>query len=165
MTRRALFGAGAATAAATAFNWSEFAVAADKNDKRPISFTPDGKYETVSLAKNFVSLGVVQSRVMPVEISNLKQTRKANVQHMCNLIDAANGFSGSKDILFFHEFPITGYYHKWDMADARKVAIELPGEETEMLANKAREYATGWCSVPMSAIPTGLIVCSPSRPS
>ena len=140
LSRRALFGAGAAAAAATAFNWSDFAHAADKNIKRPISFTPDGKYETVPLAKNNISLGVVQSRVVPVELSNLKQTRMANVQHMCDLIDAANGFSGSKDILFFHEFPITGYYHKWDLADARKVAIELPGEETEMLAKKAREY-------------------------
>ncbi|MEP2990487.1 MAG: nitrilase-related carbon-nitrogen hydrolase [Parasphingorhabdus sp.] len=140
MSRRTLFGAGAAAAAATAFNWSDFAQAADKSNKRPINFTPDGKYETVPLSKNMVNLGIVQSRVVPVELTNLKQSRKANVQHMCDLIDAANGFSGSKDLLFFHEFPITGYYHGWDLKEARQVAIELPGEETEMLAKKAREY-------------------------
>jgi len=142
VSRRGLFGAGAALAAATSFSWSDFAVAADKNNKRPLSFTPDGRYETVPLAKSSISLGVAQTRVVPVELSNLKQTRMANVQHMCDLIDAANGFTGAKDIIFFHEFPITGYYHKWDLADARKVAIELPGEETEILAKKAREYGS-----------------------
>lgn len=33
----------------------------------------------------------------------------------------------------FHEFPITGDNCKWTLTDARKIAIELPGEETETL--------------------------------
>jgi len=139
-SRRTLLGAGAAVATTIAFNWSDFAQAADKNNKQPLNFTPDGRYETIPLAKNTISLGVVQSRVVPVELSNLKQSREANIQHMCDLIDAANGFSGSKDLLFFHEFPITGYYHGWNLTEARQAAIELPGEETETLAKKAREY-------------------------
>lgn len=100
---------------------------------------PDGSYETVALAKDAIMLGVVQSRVVPVELANLKQSRFANVQHMADLIDRANGLVGH-DILFFHEFPVTGYYHGWNLDDARKVAIELPGPETELLARKAREY-------------------------
>ncbi len=139
-SRRTLFGASAGLAAASAFSWSEFARATDAASKPKINFTPDGHYATVPLAKEAINLGVVQSRVIPVELANIKQSRRANVQHMVDLIDAANGFSGSKDLLFFHEFPITGYYHKWNLADARKIAIELPGEESEILAKKAREY-------------------------
>ena len=45
-----------------------------------MSMRPDGAYETVPLAKDAVTLGVVQSRVVPVELANLKQSRLANVQ-------------------------------------------------------------------------------------
>ena len=76
------------------------------------------------------------------ELGNVEQTRRANVQHMCDVIDIANGFSGPKDLIAFHEFPITGYRHVWNLDDARRVAIEIPGPETEMLAAKAREYGT-----------------------
>lgn len=140
LSRRALFGAGAGIAAGAALTWNDFAQASTKGGPDKLNFTPDGRYATVPLTKTHISLGVVQSRVLPVELSKLKQTRRANVQHMVDLIDAANGFSGKKDLLFFHEFPITGYYDKWNLADARKVAIEIPGEETEILAKKAREY-------------------------
>ncbi len=140
VSRRSLFSAGAGLAAGAALSWTDFAHAAKKGGPDKISITPDGRYETVPLARDIISLGVAQARVVPVELSNLKQTRRANVQHMMDLIDAANGFSGPKDLIFFHEFPITGYYHKWNIQDARKAAIEIPGEETEMLASKAREY-------------------------
>ena len=56
------------------------------------------------------------------------------------MVVAAFAFGGGPDLLFFHEFPVTGYYHGWNLGDARKVAIELPGPETELLARKAREY-------------------------
>jgi predicted amidohydrolase len=130
----------AAAAAVSALGWSDLAQAAMKGAPRSLSYAPDGSYATVPLAKPSISLGVVQSRVVPVDAANPAKGRRENVEHMLELIDAANGFSGTKDILFFHEFPITGYYHKWALKDARRVAIEVPGEETEMLAKKAREY-------------------------
>ncbi|MEW4467815.1 nitrilase-related carbon-nitrogen hydrolase [Parasphingorhabdus sp. JC815] len=139
-SRRSLFGAGAGIAATAALGWSNVVQASTKGGPDKLNITPDGRYATVPLAKTHISIGAVQSRVVPVELSNLKQTRRANVQHMMDLIDAANGFTGRKDLLFFHEFPITGYYQGWNLTDARKVAIEVPGEETEMLAKKAREY-------------------------
>jgi predicted amidohydrolase len=142
ISRRAMMGGTAGAAAATAFNWTQFASAATPRAKRAISQSSDGRYETVALSKQTVSLGAVQSRVVPVELDNLAQTRRANVQHMVDLIDAANGFSGPKDILFFHEFPITGYNHRWNLTDARKAAIELPGEESEILSRKAKEYGS-----------------------
>lgn len=108
----------------------------------PINQRADGTYDTVPLAKDTISIGVVQSRVLAVDTANPAKKRRENVQHMCDLIDYANGFSGKKDLLFFHEFPITGYNYKWNLADARRAAIEVPGEETEILARKAREHGT-----------------------
>lgn len=107
-----------------------------------LNMQTDGGYPVVPLAKDSWTLGVVQSRVIAVDTANPDKKRRDNVAHMCDLIDYASGFSGKKDMLFFHEFPITGYNYKWTLADARKVAIELPGEETEALAKKAREHGS-----------------------
>ena len=107
-----------------------------------LSVKQDGTYETVPLEKDNIALGVMQLRVRPVDIKNVKQSRKANLDHMIAGIDAAHGLlSRPKDILFFHEFPITGFASSWSRKDLHdKVAIELPGEETEALAKKAKEY-------------------------
>lgn len=143
--RRALLGAGVGAAAATAFDWTAFATpaaAATGGHGGPLQMTSDGTYATVPLKKDTLSIAVAQTRVVPVELNDGAGTRRANVQHMCDVIDAASGFSGPKDLIAFHEFPITGYRHVWNLDDARKVAIEIPGPETEMLAAKAREYGT-----------------------
>ena len=125
-----------ALASGASFTAARASAAAPGQD---VSMQSDGGYATVPLAKDAITLGVVQSRVVPVDLANLKQSRMANVQHMADLIDRANGLV-EHDLLFFHEFPVTGYYHGWNIDDARKVAIELPGPETEILARKAREY-------------------------
>jgi len=103
----------------------------------------NGDYEKVALAAPVVRLGVVQSRVRGVDVSSsrtLARTRQANVDHMKGLIDAAQGWGGRKDILFFHEFPITGYQSFWGRPEVLRAAIEIPGEETEQIAAKAREH-------------------------
>jgi predicted amidohydrolase len=56
------------------------------------------------------------------------------------VIDAGSGFTGPKDLFFFHEFPVTGYNWTLNLAETRKIAIEVPGEETEILAKKCRQY-------------------------
>ena len=145
MKRRALLGAGAGAAMAGAFDWSAFASpasAATTAHATPLQMRSDGTYATVPLAKETLSIAVAQTRVVPVELDNLAATRRANVQHMLDVIDAASGFSGPRDLIVFHEFPITGYRHTWNLEEARRAAIEVPGPETEMLAAKAREYGT-----------------------
>ena len=99
----------------------------------------DGTYATVPLAMEAWTLGLVQSRVIPVDAAAPEKQRRANVDHMCFLIDAAQNYGGKKQLLFFHEFPITGYYG-WDRKQALRVAIDIPGPETERLAQKAREH-------------------------
>ncbi len=144
MDRRRMIGAGLASATAAAFDWTAFAspLAAAQPGADALQMRSDGTYATVPLAKDTLALAVAQTRVVPVELDAIARTRAANVQHMADVIDAASGFAGPKDMILFHEFPITGYRHTWDLADARRVAIEIPGEETELLAAKAREYGT-----------------------
>ena len=144
MDRRSLLGAGAGFAGVAALDWTAFArpAAAQDHEGRALQMRSDGTYAVVPLAKDLISIAVAQTRVVPAELINVSQSRRANVQHMCDVIDMASGFSGPKDLIAFHEFPITGYRHVWNLDDARRIAIEIPGPETEMLAAKAREYGT-----------------------
>ncbi|MGI9343242.1 MAG: nitrilase-related carbon-nitrogen hydrolase [Gammaproteobacteria bacterium] len=103
------------------------------------SMANDGSYAVVPLAKPAITLGVVQSRVRGVRIDNLAQDREANLVHMLDLIDNSFHFGGGADILFFHEFPITGY-NTWNRKEVLQVAIEVPGPETERVAAKAKEH-------------------------
>ena len=141
-SRRALFGGGLGLAATAALRPSLGLAQSSDTHGGDINMRSDGSYDTVPLSKNSWTMGVMQSRVISVDTANPAPDRRANVQHMMDLIDYASGFSGPKDLLFFHEFPITGYNYQWNLEEARRVAIEIPGEETEMLARKAREYGT-----------------------
>jgi len=104
-----------------------------------ISMRTDGNYDAVPLSKSTISLGVVQSRVRGVRVDNWKKDRQANLEHMLEQIDNAFHFGAGADILFFHEFPITGW-NAWTREEILKFAIEIPGEETEAVASKAKEY-------------------------
>jgi predicted amidohydrolase len=105
-----------------------------------INVRPDGTYETVPLRKDVITLSICQSRVRAVDAKNPAPGIRENLAHMLELIDASHGLSGRKDLLFFHEFPITGYSNRWDRADALRVALDVPGPETEAIARKAREH-------------------------
>lgn len=100
----------------------------------------DGKYDTISLAKESWTLGVVQARALPVNLGRVDASRTDNLAHMVRLIDAAFAFGPGPDVLLFHEFPITGFGARWTRKDVLKAAIEIPGAETERLAAKARQH-------------------------
>jgi predicted amidohydrolase len=104
-----------------------------------ISMRSDGTYEVVPLQKSSVRLGIVQSRVRGVSIDNLHEDRQANLEHMLEQIDNAFHFGAGADVLFFHEFPITGF-DAWNRKEILQVAIEIPGEETEAISEKAKQY-------------------------
>ena len=108
--------------------------------KQRIIPASDGNYDVEPLAKDEITLMCVQSRVVAVDAENVAQTRGENLAHMLDLIDAAAGWMGPKDLIQFHEFPITGFSHRWTREDLKKVAIEIPGEETEAIAERARRY-------------------------
>lgn len=100
----------------------------------------DGRYQTVPLRKDTLRVTAIQSMMRAVrDTKNPAREMKANVDHMLGLIDDANGFPGPQDLVCFHEQPIMGW-NPWTLEEALRVAIEVPGPETEALGKKAREY-------------------------
>jgi predicted amidohydrolase len=106
-----------------------------------LSVRDDGTYATVDLAKPVWTLGVVQSRVRSFDADAWKAGMKANLDHMLTLIDKAFYYGTKPDLLFFHEFPLSGW-RRWTRKEVLRFAIEIPGPETEAIAKKAREYGT-----------------------
>jgi predicted amidohydrolase len=104
-----------------------------------ISVPVDGKYATVPLTRESLKVTAVQSRIRGVDARNPKRQLKENLDRMVEFIDEANGFPGRQDLVCFHEQPIMGW-QEWNREDALRVAIEVPGEETEILGKKAKQY-------------------------
>lgn len=106
-----------------------------------VSLSTDGTYATVPLAKDTWNLGLIQSRVHTFDVKNVKAGMKRNLDAMLTLIDKACYLGPKKDLLFLHEFPLTGW-DKWNKKEVNSLCIELPGPETEAISKKAREYDT-----------------------
>lgn len=138
ISRRSLLG-GATGAGIMASLFPGARAAAAPEARRVTDVRGDGTYATVPLAKETITLGVAQSRVIPVDLNDLKRTRQANLDHMLKLIDGAALSFSKPDLIMFHEFPITGWYN-WDRAEILRLAIDIPGPETEAVARKAREH-------------------------
>ena len=108
------------------------------NDETPM-VREDGTYPVAELAKDTISVSVVQTRVRAVRGDNPEPDLKANLRYMLECLDAAQGYGGRSDLLLFHEFPITGF-SLWTREQHYRLAIEVPGPETEAVAAKARQY-------------------------
>ncbi len=106
-----------------------------------LSMQNDGGYASVPLSKPVVTLGVVQSKIRAIAADNWKPELAENLKHMLDSIDRAFYFTsgGRPDILFFHEFPLTGW-KKWTRKEILEFAIEVPGPEVSAIAAKAKEY-------------------------
>ena len=92
--------------------------------------------QNAELTKDAWTLGVIQSRVVPARD---RAGMDSNLEHMLHLIDNAFHYGGGPDLLFFHEFPISGW-DTWTREEALERCIELPGPESEKIAEKARKY-------------------------
>lgn len=145
LSRRELIAAASAGLGAAALTGGGSAFGADQasgteSDSRKVSVPADGQYARVPLRKDRLRVTAVQSYMRAIRnTSNPAREMKANVDHMVDLIDMANGFAGPQDLVCFHEQPIMGW-NPWTREEALRVAIEVPGIETERLGKKAREY-------------------------
>ncbi|WP_176593938.1 nitrilase-related carbon-nitrogen hydrolase [Sphingobium sp. EM0848] len=142
LSRRALLGAAGGIGLSAALGVSGQAAATPSAPKADVSVSPDGRYPIAPLTRESWTLGVVQARSIPVDLARVEASRRDNLNHMLSLIDAAFAFGGGPDLLLFHEFPITGFGAGWTRQDVLKVAIEIPGVETEAITKKARQYGT-----------------------
>ena len=105
------------------------------------------EYERVPLAKDTISVSAVQTRVRAVDATDPVKRQRGltdNLEHFLEAIDKASGYGGRKDLLCFHEFPISGWA-MWTREEALSVCIELPGPEFEAVAEKAKAYGC-WIS-------------------
>ena len=116
------------------------ALAATEKGSSTISMEVNGTYPVVPLTKETLNIAVMQTRVRPVDAKNPEPGRRENLEHMLDLIDNTQNYGPTKDLLQFHEFPITGFRFEWDRADVLRAAIELPGPESEALSKKAQQY-------------------------
>ena len=130
---------GGLVAGTGSFAFSGIAEGAIKGKKAPHDMRSDGTYSTVELAKPNVTLGVVQTPVRALRVSQWKKDLKANLDEMLRAIDKAFHFGAGPDILFFHEFPITGW-DTWARKEIVKFALEIPGPESELIAAKAKQH-------------------------
>lgn len=106
----------------------------------PVSVPANGRnYDRAELRSPNVTVSAVQSRVRAVDGNAPAKGIRANLDHMLELIDKAQFFGARKDLLCFHEFPLQGW-NPWDRKQLQRLAIELPGPETEELSAKARQY-------------------------
>ena len=96
-------------------------------------------YARVPLKQDVITVSGIQSRVRAVDGGSPRRGVRDNLRHMIELIDKSQFYGGKKDLLCFHEFPITGW-SSWSREEVLRLAIEIPGPETEMISQKAREY-------------------------
>ena len=143
MTRRELVTAiGTASTAVAAGSLGAVGASAQSRDAEvdnDISVAADGNYERVPLKKDVIRVTAVQSPIRAADATNPQPVIKENLELMLESLDDANGFPGPQDLVCFHEQPIMGW-NPWTREEALKVAIEVPGEETEALGKKARQY-------------------------
>jgi len=138
--RRLLAGAAGLTAAAGGLGLPGGPRPARADDDA-LSVPANGRaYQRVSLRADTVTVSAVQSRVRAVDASSPAQGIRANLAHMLELIDKAQFYGGRKDLLCFHEFPLQGW-NPWDRKEIERLSIEIPGEETEQIAAKAKQYS------------------------
>lgn len=140
LSRRGFLQGGAAGAVGLALGGAPSAQAAIGKGSDQLSVRQDGRYATVPLAKDNIRLGVMQTRVRPIDPANPEKGRRENLEHMLKLITNAQEWNPPSDILLFHEFPITGFSYDWSRKDILSLSIDLPGPETEALGKAAKKY-------------------------
>ncbi|MEW6142570.1 MAG: nitrilase-related carbon-nitrogen hydrolase [Chloroflexota bacterium] len=100
---------------------------------------PLPNYEVIPLRSEEIRVAIVQSRLGTVDPNRAAEGRKLNLKHLLWMIDYAQART-YKDLLAFHEFPLGGLSRAWTRQECLKVAIDVPGPETEAIGRKAKEY-------------------------
>jgi predicted amidohydrolase len=140
INRRDLLGAATLGAAATTLGLASPGTAEAASKPSDLVVPTDGKYAMVPLRKDSLRVTAIQSIIRsPRDMKNPAREMKANVDHMIEMIDQANGFPGPQDLICFHEQPIQGW-NPWTREETLRVCIDVPGPETEAIGRKAKEY-------------------------
>ncbi len=132
VSRRGLIGAAGGLAAFAA------TVRPAEAQSPTVSVPPSGRPATVSLKEDVIDYALVQHPVLPVDPNAPRQGIRENLARMAQLLDEAANMGPMPDLISFHEFPIAGYAF-WTRKEMLAVSIDIPGEETRFLAEKAKQ--------------------------
>jgi len=110
--------------------------------------TNPGGYPASVLDRDTISIAVAQTRIGQVAPGSARTDRLANVVHMCEWVDRAFASGRSADLLVFHAWALLPSAARYSRDQLMRMALELPGEESQRLAAKAREYG---CHIAFSA--------------
>jgi predicted amidohydrolase len=123
--------------------------AAEDTAAADIGVARQGVYPTVPLRQEAINVSAIQSRVRAVDLDNLGPSMKANLDHVLQLIDYAQGapeawgnerrWGAKQDLICMHEFPVQGF-QPWTRKEMNRVAFELPGPESQAIGERARRY-------------------------
>ena len=117
--------------------------------KATVSAAKRGVYLSSPLRQDTISVAALQSRVRSVDVRNLAATMQSNLDHVLRLIDLAQGspeewggeqrWGSHQDLICLHEFPLQGF-QPWTRKELQRVAIDLPGPETQAIGARAKRY-------------------------
>jgi predicted amidohydrolase len=100
---------------------------------------PLPNYEVVPLRNENTVVAVAQTTYRSIDASDAKKEIRKNLDHMLAFIDKVQA-RRLRDLIVFHEFPLQGSDIRWTRDEQMAVAIEVPGEETELIGRKAKQY-------------------------
>ncbi|MFQ6011528.1 MAG: nitrilase-related carbon-nitrogen hydrolase [Nitrososphaerales archaeon] len=131
-------------------------IAGNKTSKskteRRIQDSPDPpketfRYDTKPLRSHRTGVAPIQSNIVQADPKNPEPAVKQNLENAIKLIEGTMLWPpGKKDLLALTEFFLHGYYDDfigprgWTRKDFLKVARSIPGEETDRLGEKAKQY-------------------------
>ena len=106
--------------------------------------TPEYGYTTLPLRSDEINVAIIQSKLMIFDPANAGKQKKEALERMLWLADQAQYWDLRrdirKDLLVFHEFPLQGFHLTGTREEELRVAIDIPGPETEAIGKKARQY-------------------------
>jgi len=102
--------------------------------------SPSAKYKVVPLKYENIGVAAIQMNPKAVDIKNPQKGIKENLEHLLFLCDATHAWvTYHINLVAFPEFTLTGFDTTWTREDWLKVAIMVPGPETELIGKKAKE--------------------------
>ncbi len=96
-------------------------------------------YDTVPLEHEGIAVAAVQMNSINIDPDNPEAGKKRNLAYMLRFCDIAMMFHGPKQLLVFPEFAITGHDSYWTREQWSRIAIMVPGPETDLISQKAKE--------------------------
>ena len=107
----------------------------ERYDRKPLP-----NYDVVPLRKEVTSVAAFQTRLTIVDPKNPKPGVKEKLEHVLSMIDVIQT-RAHVDLLCFPEFVLHGSaIGLWTREDFLRVAIDFPGEETELIGKRAKQY-------------------------